>query len=315
MTLALDPEFLRTFPPEEEYLVGVSGGRDSVALVLALREAGYERLILCHVNHGLRGEAAQGDEDFVGELGARWDLPVRVEHVAEGFYDEGGSVEERAREARLVFFKQVAEQELTQGGGARRVLLGHHAEDQAETILFNLCRGSAGLRGMKLTQEMGEVTLVRPLLGARRAEITAFLTERGQAFREDASNASGEFTRNRFRHEVLPLLAEIMGRDVVPQMTRAFRISAQETEAMDQFLKEANLYDPQGRIFLPTLEALPVAFQRRALSLYLRSQGVSQLDEALLARCLLLVNEEDVAKVNLPKGRYLRRKEKRLFVS
>lgn len=311
--LVLDPEFLEGFPRGGEYLVGVSGGRDSVALVLALCEAGYERLVLCHVNHGLRGEASMADEAFVVEFAARLGIRCEVNRVAKEFY-EGGSIEERAREARLEFFGLVAARREAGDGQKRRVILGHHAEDQAETILFHLCRGAGGLRGMSLAQVVGSLELVRPMLKVRRVEIDAFLEECGQGFCEDASNASGEFTRNRLRHEALPLLGEVMGRDVVPQMTRALQVSAQEGEAMDAYLGTLGLYDPQGRLFLPKLSALPVGFQRRVILDYLKAEGIKSIDGATVERCLVLLDEkEKVAKVNLPGGHFLRRKEKRVF--
>jgi len=304
--LTLHKVFLEEVADVEGFLVGCSGGRDSVALVLALREAGFKNVVLAHVNYGLRGEDSEGDERFVCELGERLGMEVVVERAGEC---PRNGVEEWARELRMRFFERVVSER-----GLRGVVLGHHADDQAETVLFNLCRGGAGLRGMKVLNERGGMGLFRPLLGCRRDELTAFLEERGESWREDATNAGGGFTRNRFRHEVLPLLVEVMGREVVPQMTRATEVAMEEGAALEEFLAGLDLYDLQGRLFLPKVQMLSAVLQKRVLVNFLRKKGVSGLDGDTVERCCVLLKEEETAKVNLPGGRYLRRKEKRLFV-
>ena len=128
------------------YLVGVSGGRDSVALLHALVEAGFRRLIVCHLNHGLRGRAAAADARFVATLAARLGLECESEQVdvARLAKKMGQSLETAAREVRYAFFARVARRRR-----CRSLFLGHHAGDQVETFLFNLFRGSGrgGLGG------------------------------------------------------------------------------------------------------------------------------------------------------------------------
>ena len=134
-------------------------------------------------------------------------------NVARLANEKGLSIETAARQARHQFFAACAKRRQ-----CNRVLLAHHADDNAETLLFNLLRGSAGLKGMRfetpLTVERRKLTLIRPFLHTRRDAIDAFLDENRIPFRDDASNFQSVATRNRLRLEALPLLEEIMGRDV-----------------------------------------------------------------------------------------------------
>ncbi len=198
----------------ERVLVGVSGGADSVALVLALHDLGRSglavALAVAHLHHGLRETTADEDEVFVKNLAAKLGLPCTVNRAdvrAEAERD-GVGIEEAARNARRRFLIAAA-----RSADARKVALGHTADDRAETVLFNILRGT-GLEGLAalgphtILAPEDEIAIIRPLLDVSRAEVRAFLEVRGQAWREDETNEDPAFARNRLRREVLPLLRE-----------------------------------------------------------------------------------------------------------
>jgi len=188
--------------------VGVSGGADSVALLRALHARGAALgLVLhaAHLHHGLRGAEADGDLEFVRALGAKLGLPFhegRVDVAAEAD-NAGESIEEAARRLRYGWFRQ-----LMASGEVEAVATAHTRDDQAETVCAKFLRGAwtEGLSGIHPAVEFAEGRIVRPLLGAARAEVEEYLKALGQGWREDSSNRQLTYTRNRIRHELLPLL-------------------------------------------------------------------------------------------------------------
>ena len=189
--------------------VAVSGGADSVALLLALAQArAAQGLVLSavHVHHGLRGAEADGDEQFVRDLTARLDVPLRVERgdVAALAAERGQGIEEAARALRYRVFGDLL--------GAREVdavATAHTLDDQAETVLMKLLRGAwtEGLGGIAPVVECaGGGRIVRPLLQVTRDQVLAFLRAAKQPWREDSTNAERVYTRNRVRHDLLPAL-------------------------------------------------------------------------------------------------------------
>lgn len=204
--VAVAVERYAMFSPGQTAGVAVSGGADSVCLLFALRELAPRwgiALAVLHLDHGLRGEESRGDAEFVRRLALELRLPVTMEQADLGAAGSGpaGNLEQTARQARLEFFRrQMA------AGAVDRVALGHTRSDQAETVLFRFLRGAAtaGLAGIRPVTTEG---LVRPLIEVDRREVEAFLTGRGIPWREDSSNRSLEFARNRIRHGLLPQLA------------------------------------------------------------------------------------------------------------
>lgn len=188
----------------ETVVVAVSGGADSVALldILTSLEKYRLRLIVAHLNHRLRGAESDGDEAFVRELAARYDLPCEVlsEDVLALSRAERLSLEDAGRLARYRFFDSVAKKH-----GVSAVALAHHADDQAETVLMRLLRGAGtgGLAGMAPKSGL----YIRPLLHVRRVDIEQYLASWGLSFRTDSSNRDTTFLRNRIRLELLPLLS------------------------------------------------------------------------------------------------------------
>ena len=210
----LNPVCAEAWPPSQwanvTVVVAVSGGCDSVALLramAALKAGGEGRLCAAHLNHQLRPDA-ETDERFVVELCGRLGVPCEVGRMDVGRLaaQAGEGLEAAARKARYRFLKQTAGRL-----GARFVATAHTADDQAETILHRIVRGTGirGLAGMARARRLGHATLVRPLLGVRRAELQAYLDAIGQPCRHDPSNLDPRFTRNRIR---LRAAAAVAGR-------------------------------------------------------------------------------------------------------
>jgi tRNA(Ile)-lysidine synthase len=307
---SLNREFAQS--PDFPWLIGVSGGRDSVALLHLLLDAGFKKLVVCHLDHALRAESAE-DARFVAALAKRLGLKAVIarENVAARAKRKGQSLETAAREARYAFFARVARAEK-----CPRLFLAHHADDQVETLLFNLFRGSAaaGLAGMRplTTRTVGGVTLqiARPLLGVWREEIDACIAEHRLAFREDASNSDPRHTRNRLRHEIIPAIEQAFGRDIRRSVWRAAEILRDED---DLLASQPALRDLPERLATAALLGLPVALQRRVIHAWLRAQGVGGVgfEEVESVRGLLAGRR---AKVNLPGGLHARRRARQLFL-
>ena len=300
----------------ERWLVAVSGGADSVALLHLLAAAGFSDLIGCHLDHRLRGRASTEDARFVRRLTEKLGVGCEIStaDVSGRMTERGESLETAARHERHRFFAACAIK-----FGCPRILLAHHADDQAETVLWNLLRGSHGLKGMQAEQPLvtecgARLELVRPLLGVRHTDLVGWLKAQGHHWREDASNAQPIAIRNRLRNEALPLLEEISQRDPVQALVRAAEETedraALETWALDQI----TVLDPQGRLHLPTMLKLPVALQRVAVRKFLLGHGIPLLDRRVIDQALTLLDVANPAVVNLPGGRWLRRRAGRLLV-
>lgn len=296
---------------QHHWLVGHSGGRDSTALCHALLAAGFKKLTICHINHQLRGDEAQQDALFVEQWATAHALPyvtrsIDIPAIAQ---TEKKGFELVAREQRQSAFASYC-----QSLGCQGVLLAHHADDQAETMLYNLLRGAAGLRGMHMESCIGPLLIVRPLLDVLRRHIDAYIEAHQLNYREDPTNAQPITPRNRIRHELLPLADTILKRRTSEPLQRALR----HQQAVDAYLKEQldfpSLLDPQGRIFLPKLRALHPVLQSMAIHTFLQHHAIAELSQTLIERCLTLLTDKAVAKINLPQGRHLRRQHQRLFV-
>ena len=206
--------------PHDRVIVAVSGGIDSAVLLhLLAGERTHSRcaLLVAHFNHGLRGDEANADEAFVRQLAAEYGLPfvagrADVRAIAAS---RGSGIEEAARTQRYSFLEHLLVEH-----SCTRIATGHNADDNAETVLFHLFRGSGlrGLAGIPLSRNSG--TIVRPLLFASRSEIAAFAASAGIRFREDASNASDDHTRNIIRHHILPVVRERIQPDVAHTLLR-----------------------------------------------------------------------------------------------
>ena len=250
--------------------VAVSGGADSVCLLHALHELAPRwnlRLSVLHLNHRLRGEESLGDAEFVRDLAESLQFPFTLREADVAASPE--NLEEAAREARLAFFREVLASRTVD-----RIALGHTRSDQAETVLFRFLRGSgtAGLAGIRPVTAEG---IVRPLIAVERAAVQQFLRGRGIPWREDSSNLSLQFARNRIRHQLLPQLAREWNPAIVETLAHtADWALAEETywEAELKRLVADRVAD--GRLLVKdlaillavdTLDGLPMAAARRLL--------------------------------------------------
>lgn len=292
-------------------VVGLSGGRDSVALLRVLHTSGYE-VHACHVHHGIRGGEADADAAFCAALCRELGVQLHSEQVDVPALaaERGTSLETTARVERRRILRQFA-----LSIPAAVVALAHHADDQAETVLFRMARGAAGMRGMRAVHCAEDVVWLRPLLSHTRAEITEWMTTHGYAWRDDATNAVPDVTRNRLRLEVLPALNRAMGRNVVPVLNRSARLQQETLEALETALSRLPLTDPQGRLYLPALYDSSAAFRKAVLRRYLLQHGVPEVSEAMvLAVDAMLPPDSPCARMDLPGGFRAVRRQKRLTI-
>ena len=191
--------------PGESVLVGISGGADSVCLLHVLWALQGElgiRVLAAHVNHGIRGEEADRDQEFVRSLCARWDVPLFEENiqVRELAKEEGISLETAGRLARYRFFSRIAGEQ-----GITKTATAHNRNDQAETVLMRILRGTGidGLAGIQYCRRDG---VIRPLLDVEREEIEAYCAAHGLRYCTDSTNGENSYTRNRIRNQLIPEL-------------------------------------------------------------------------------------------------------------
>jgi tRNA(Ile)-lysidine synthase len=306
--------FLRQFQPDGRYLVGVSGGRDSVALLRWLKESGYKKLVVCHLNHQLRGRSSDADARFVERLATKYDLDLEMgsANVRALATKQKISIEAAARDARYKFFGQVAKQRR-----ARAIFLGHHADDLVETFLINLFRGSGttGLSAMRKVSKrrIGDIdlTIVRPFLGVWRSEIDKYIRQHGLKFREDASNKNLAALRNRIRSRIIPNLEKTLGRNIRQSIWRAAMIAAEEERWIEDQLPNATGID----LSVAKLRKLPVALQRREILKWLRTRKIANVGFDVVESVRSLVDRDTrIAKVNLPQDRHVRRRAGKIFL-
>lgn len=256
--------------PGQAITVACSGGPDSVALLLILSELSSElgfSLSVCHLNHCLRGKESEADELFVKELAAKLRLAAYVEaaQVRELAHQSGMNLEQMARELRYRFFRS-----LLAAGRADRVAVGHTMDDQAETVIHRLLRGT-GIAGLAGIYPVIGNYIIRPLIETRRAELRQWLLERQQEWRQDSSNCDLHLMRNRIRSEVLPLLSSLNPR-AVKRVCDTAEI-AREEEAFwkeyvpGQFEKCVEVESGSARVDIRRLRELPLAVARRVLRL------------------------------------------------
>ena len=305
---------LRRLPTDARYLIGVSGGRDSAALLHWLINLGYKKLIVCHLNHQLRGRSSDADARFVEKLAAtyRADFERGTANVRALAKKKKMSIETAARAARYSFFAKAARRHR-----CHTIFLAHHADDLVETFLLNLIRG-AGLTGLAAMRETSTrrvdkltLTIGRPILSVWRTEIDDYVREHRLKFREDASNENLLPMRNRLRNRIIPYLEKMLGRNIRQNLWRTATIAADEENWIDNQLPASTDAD----LSVPKLRALPVALQRRTILKWLRAQNISEVGFDVIERVRSLADQEvSIAKVNLPRDRHARRRAGNVFI-
>ena len=312
--LTISSRLMRNFPPDARYLIGVSGGRDSIALLHWLVNLGYDRLIVCHLNHQLRGQSSDADARFVQKLAAKYQVGFELgaANIRALARKKKMSLETAAREARYSFFSKTAKRRR-----CHKIFLAHHADDLVETFLLNLIRGAGltglgGMRDVSSRQIHGvDLTILRPLLSIWRSDIDKYVRECHLRFREDATNKNLAPTRNRIRNRIIPYLEKILDRNIRQNLWRTATIAAEEENWLDKEVPDLTNVD----LSVPKLRALPVALQRRAILKWLRVQNISGVGFEVIERVRLLLDPNvRTAKVNLPQDRHARRRAKTIFI-
>ncbi|MEK7830602.1 MAG: tRNA lysidine(34) synthetase TilS [Acidobacteriota bacterium] len=297
-------------------VVAVSGGADSISLLDAcVRLSGRDKLpvkiFAAHLNHQLRGEESDGDEAFVRRLAVELGIECLIERIAVADFAkaEKRNLEATARRLRYEFLARAAE-----SFRAEFVCTAHTLDDQAETILMRLLRGTGadGMRGIRLASPLGEnAKLIRPMLAVTRAEVLEHCARYNLEFRRDSSNLSSELTRNRIRQELIPLLQSFNQRSN-ETLIRFAELVADDDDYLRQIalaaLAEARIGDGLNAKFLKKLHP---AIQRRVLRLWLEELRGSLLRiEAVHISALesLILREEGGRTIELPGGWQVRRK-------
>lgn len=252
-------QFSQLLGPSSRLLVTVSGGLDSVVLLDLLSKSGHD-LVIAHCNFGLRGEESERDEKFVRELAAKYEKEILVERFDTKNFAATNKVstQEAARTLRYNWFASIIENWATiegAGNSGNYILTAHHADDNIETVLMHFFRGT-GLRGLSGIQpSQDERWLLRPLLPFRRKELEEYAKANGLDFVEDSSNASDKYTRNFFRHRVIPQIKEVYPQaeeNILQNITRFAEAGSLYRQAIDRHLKKLLL--PKGNeIHVPIL--------------------------------------------------------------
>lgn len=268
---------------EESVIVGISGGADSVCLFYVLLQymkdlhgAEFGKYLKgVHVHHGIRGLEAKRDMDFVQTLLDREGVTCYVHEYDVPAYakEQGLTVEEAGRILRYETFRHVAEEIKREQKGNVKIAVAHNENDNAETILHNLCRGT-GLKGMRGILPVND-EIIRPLLCISRTEIEAYLQERGIDYQTDATNLETEYTRNRLRLEILPMLTEQVNTHTIAHIVSA----GEDAGAAEQFLERV------------TLEHYRTVVTEDKERIFVDIQKIKALDSYLAKRILRLCME------------------------
>jgi len=227
------------FKPGERILVACSGGADSVALFHLLRETleGRIRPSLIHFDHGLR-RGSRRDFQFVRSLAKKFKVPFYGERQKPERPSSGAglSPEERARESRYRFFEKIAKKT-----GIRKIALAHHRDDQAETVLMRVIQGTGlrGLQGMRPQVRLKGITYLRPLIEVGKSELRDFLKRHSFSYREDATNRSLRFLRNRIRLRLLPALEKEFNPRIRESLARLAETARAESSGLDEWIRKS----------------------------------------------------------------------------
>lgn len=240
--------FRQNWPPPQwqdlTIVAAVSGGADSMAMLramVAIHPNPSIHLVVAHINHRLRGEESDADEAFVRSACERLSIRCNVARLASGTCSQpkGRGFEAIARQSRYECLSKIAESH-----GARHIATAHTADDQVETVLHRILRGTGlhGLAGIPRVRALTPfMSLIRPMLAFGRSELREFLAELGQDFREDSSNRSRRFTRNRLRHELIPHLIKRYNPRVDQALLRLSGLASETQAVLDQLVEELAL--------------------------------------------------------------------------
>lgn len=292
--------------PAGSWAVGVSGGADSVALLRLLRARSDLSLHVAHLDHQTRGEASTQDAEFVRHLATTLDIPCTITRrgdIEHSFAEIDSNSSARYRAARMELFRRVVQENELNG-----VILAHHADDQAETILHRLIRGSgpAGLVGMSPTSRIGGIVVLRPLLAVRSARLREYLADLGQVWREDASNASDVYLRNRLRKWI----------SEEPELHERLLVMGRACRALGEWARR-EAPELEESFAVGALGELPDVIAMESARRWLVARGAppGELSEAVLERLLEMARDAGTApRAHFPGSLLVRRRRGRIFV-
>ncbi|HEX4138907.1 MAG TPA: tRNA lysidine(34) synthetase TilS [Candidatus Methylacidiphilales bacterium] len=288
--------------PAAPLLAAISGGIDSVALLHALVAAGRKPTVL-HFDHGWRQESA-ADAKWVRNLARGLGLKCILGKMRA---TKSHAREAAARAARYAFFAQAARKLRTP-----HLVLAHHADDQVETFLLQLLRGSgAAGRGMDPVTTRDGLVLHRPWLALWKKDILAYARQRKLTWRDDPTNADTRHRRNLLRRDVLPYLRKKIGPHVESNLWRAAEIARAESEWLDALCAQAA---PSAELAVKPLRSAPPAQQRRSILRWLQSRGIADITFANVEAIRALLTQRDPAKINLSANKHARRRAGKIFI-
>ncbi len=304
----------------DRVIVALSGGADSTALLMTLVPIAQEMdltLMVAHFNHGLRGRQSDADEAFCRDLAEKLHLPFFSGKMNRKNYKKGTSPEDFFRQQRYRYLSRLAKDHR-----AQKIALGHHLQDQAETVLMNLLRGSgsAGLKGI-LPRRDGK--FIRPLLETSRQEIISFLDQSRAAYRQDRSNKSRRYLRNRVRADLIPYLKEHYNPNIEETLARTAEVLRMEGDfvrnCVDDAVRSSSVQRHQKRIVIQNndLKKRPVAIRWRMIKMFLEeltpgNNGISFLHVKSVDR--LVQGSVSGKRVVLPKRMEARREYDQLIL-
>lgn len=303
--------------PNDHILTAVSGGADSVALLYSILEL-KEKLLLtvsvCHINHNLRGEESDKDAKFVENLCDMLSLPFF--YYSEDVKAKQGNLtlEEAARNIRYSLLYKAAKK-----CEANKIALGHNKNDNAETIILRLCRGTGlkGLCGIPHTRKgQNNTTIIRPLIEADRTSIESYLNEKGIPYRTDISNFDTTFYRNRIRQDLIPIMQQI-NPQVINQIVKNSQLLQEDEDLLEVLTTEAieNCTIEENTLAIPNLLKLPRSLQKRVIrSTILKINGLRDISYDHITQIESLLYSQTGKVVHLPGNLRVAREYDRLNI-
>jgi len=293
--------------PDEKIILAVSGGPDSTALLYLMYDLRDElkcSLHIAHLNHNLRGEESDADAEFVKEQAQKLGLPITVESLDVKSMISKESLESGARRIRYEFYEKVMSET-----HANKVVLGHTADDQAETVIMRFLRGS-GAKGLSGIPPIRDDIYIRPLIETSRAEVEEYLQSLNIIPRWDSSNLSTEYERNKIRHELIPLLESNYSPNIKHILQQTADILREENDFLTEQIRQAMgecIHHQDSRsidISIPDLKKHHIALQRRILRLVIESLlgDLNRYNFNHLVALMDLIDNNTGKTISLPRG-------------
>jgi tRNA(Ile)-lysidine synthase len=286
---SLKDKILAKVTPKDRVILGLSGGPDSVFLFHLLRQwLKKEQLVACHINYGLRGQDSNKDQKFVEELCDKFDIQLETLHAPASITK--GNLENNCRNFRYDFFEKTRSR-----SNAKLIIVAHHLNDQIETFFLNILRGSSlrGFQGMQGYDNSRK--LWRPLLEWPKKEIIKWLKKHKFTYRLDKSNLSKKFTRNRIRHEIIPLLEKInpnfintAGNSLI-DLQNNLKLVESKTETW--LLKNIKPYNRQSSFELETFMSEPAIMQKNIIRTLFQNTHQKSLTSNTISEILNTLNK------------------------